>query len=351
MFIASRLCLALSVTAILVACGGGGDEETIGGAPVDGPVAAQPPSSELITYTPEPGHWTEGAVQQMNEWRTQCGFTALTASQNLALAGAFHTNVAGHEMLYVTRTGAPSVMEAASSAITTGVTPRDRATYQRYPAGPVDEALISYVVGDGSVPPSMDNRYGRAIIRSMAQNPSQLATLFRPAQHVGIASGKVFENSTERIIDVYAVDLGSTSTIVDVPAGQVQSFPCEGTNDVIPDTLINATAQGVAMTAGTGAPLYLRARTGSRLSVTSASITSEAGQIDLVPAQGAQLATNEAVLVPPSALMPLTTYTVTASMTVDGARVSKVFSFTTGKLFGQQMAENLFAQRRPVGQL
>lgn len=323
--------------ALLSACGGGGSTSSDAGQP------PPPPPSTVTVGMPPAGTPGAGVVAQINAWRSTCGFAPVAWAQNLQLSALDHAEWVGR----VLAANVPNSLSVAESGL--GLTNplaadvKGRELIRGYPAVAAEETLFAVNIGLTFAPLLYNEVYGATAARVLMSNPAQMATLFRPWEHIGSGEGLALPiGGATDTYPIIVVDTGSLRPAPDVPAGTVATFPCDGVTNVIPDAQEHRGYHDELNAHPLGAPIYIRVRAGSTLGVVSASVSAGGAPIALVPDGAAQLGSNEAVLTASSPLAEDTVYSVALALNVDGAAVTKNFQFTTGKTWDTQLSVGTF---------
>jgi len=334
------LIAALATAAALAACGGGGSSSSDtgtgsggsnsgngGGSSSGGDVQTSVPAS---TYTA--GSAEAAAFAALNTERDRCGFGLVAQSAKLDTA-------AGNHAAYLTtlmnaNTAPTGHTEDAAGAGFTGATPDVRIAGTGYSYTSWGEDVTYYNLGTASV--TTDAQYGNALLRNVMATVYHQASLLSGFRDIGLGVSYA-SSSTSYPEAVLVADLGTTTTMQN-PTG-VLTYPCNGSTNVQPYMLGESpnpfAGLGFEPDSSTGQPIYVRAASGSTITLTSATVTAANGtSIPVTLYETAQdpngmLGTNEAFVIPRAGLAQGSTYTVTVNGTVDGSAFSRSFSFST----------------------
>lgn len=358
----SILALA-TAAALLSACGGGSASAT------NPPAAPAQPSDQTLPYqssaTPA-AYATPGlaeAFDYLNRERLRCGFGAV--KQNAALDAA----TKNHALYMVANPFDNAHFETVGHVGFTGVDPLARAMAQGYSTlhNEVIEAgvlpWIEYLQRpDGSIQSFTDYPYHA--IRTDLVAPFHGMSLLSAAVDMGLAfEGKTtIENGNVKHIMAFFANMGrGQSYDGQMPAQPVvRTFPCDGTQDVLPalfgewlptGELIPGRNMNVKPTAS---PIYVYGEYGSTLSITSAKVVQISTGKEIPIAMTSTKATDvnhgtlfreswAGFILPDTPFIPLQAYRVRVEGKSDAKRFVKEFTFTPGRfsVYDKGLWENL----------
>jgi uncharacterized protein YkwD len=217
----ARTTFAIAALLALAACGGGGGGSTGAAAPASG--ASTPSTTSTATSanvsTPQ---YAAGSAQlaifnQVNAYREQCGFPALTENTQLDTASQNHAN-------YMAQNG--SVTDAETSGISgyTGTTYASRAVAAGYPSsvsvGGVSNGYYTNATLTGT-------QYGQDVLTGWVAGVYHLGTLIGPTTVAGIGEAQsTYQGFPEVWAAVTVANLQTT-----LSNGPV-TFPCQGVTGV-----------------------------------------------------------------------------------------------------------------------
>lgn len=329
--------LALIVVATLSACGGGGGGSTapVTSPPASTPPVVTPPVSDIQTTVPAPSYAANSQELAFftifNDFRSKLGLGLLAQNTKLDAANQNHmkylmTNADVNFSAVDPKTGRPLFhLEDAARPNYTGTTELDRAKFTQYPGLYVGE-FGAYGKGQGAAV---------AITDLIGTVYHRAGLMFQFPREVGIA---VSNDPNQTMV----VTFGLTSTGQYNASNFFGTYPADKQTNV-PRTAYIETPNPFPELAysdystRTSFPINVVSEQNTTLSVTSFTVT-EAGQAaphdvrlltkDSDPNK--QLAANTAYLVGKSPFKSNTTYNVSFAGTINGAAVTKIWSFTTG---------------------
>ena len=338
----------LVLGASLSACGGGSSES-------DAPPATAPPQLAAPSASPNPsivaalptaqtypaGSEELAAYTLLNSERNRCGFGLLAVNPPLSAAARAH---ADYQIINSQNSHLENGRQFPEGF--TGTDPAARVRAQGYTdlGGVTDE--FAFFTFSGQAQPKRG--IGALGIRGLLNAPYHLNGLMSGFRDVGIAVrsnediGKGMPGIFVQINAAYRAAagpqlLGSTS---------VQTYPCDGTTGVNRQ-LTNETPNPVPgrdlRVNPLGSTVYIAAREGNRITITSAVMTqAPTGQIVALrapvtaandpygPCQTGCFEPHQAYIVPDAPLQPDTAYSVMVSGTNNGSAFSRNFIFSTG---------------------
>ena len=358
------LFLAVAASA-LTACGGGG-----GSSPAPAPVAATPTPApapapapavtnpDLVTSVTAPsyavGSVEKGGWDLLMSQRQACGFGLIQQDTRLDVASAAHSHYLEQNSLdkLVTVVGHG---EDSTWNYYTGGNPLDRVTHAGYPTanlglyGSVTEILTNYsafVPNGQAAPLVMTEATGAAQMRSLVETVYHLSGAMNAgrAGGVGVSNGTGPSGSSSyfqqqfRLVADFALDGNNPQKL---GSSTVATWPCAGLAGVggtfkpateSPNPFPSVTDTSVAY----GTPIYLKADAGSTLVVSTATVTKVSDgsvlalrQLNSSNDPSAEIGTNEWFLVPTTALAAGSSYSVSATGTLNSTAFTKTFTFAT----------------------
>ncbi|MCW5221989.1 CAP domain-containing protein [Verminephrobacter aporrectodeae subsp. tuberculatae] len=282
----------------------------------DGGDMPEPAANAIVTSVPAATYEaTSGealAYEMLNTERLQCGFGLLAQDIRLDQAAMGHLD-------YLAQNNAVGHFQRPGNARFTGINPGNRATAAGYDHRQVGGALLSV--------PFVENvEYA---VRSVLSAPQALVAL-HGFRDVGLAWGPTAVGRTLEMV------FGLAEGAVHQDAGEVLTYPCEGSAGVLASTGEEVSAPFLAEAdAIWGQPILVKGA--SDLRVAAASITGPGGLVAIKALYGDGQTTDPngqckaaVACVIPVALATNTTYTATVSGTNAGAWFMSIFSFRTG---------------------
>lgn len=308
--------LALTLAALLAACGGGGSSDADTGTPAPPPTSDDKPVTSVPAPTYPAGSVELASFNLLNQERGRCGFGLLAQSAQLDLAAQKHGR-------YMQVNQINSHDEDPAKPEFYGKDPSERAAKAGYVG----------VAGDA-------NGVNRGRVGNLLEIRGLLAA---PYHEVGVLAPYYFDvglnlftwDASGRFTGL-VVSLGTPKGRVTPKVADVRTYPCDGTTGVmavgeaeVPSAFPNeaSPAWGQPVVVVGAAPLR----------VTAASITGPRGAVALKAIYGDGQATDpngyfqggRAVVIPVP-LEPNTVYAVTVAGTNNGQPFTKSFSFQTG---------------------
>ena len=351
---------ALVAVSSLAACGGGGGSSAPpvatapAPAPTPGPAPAPAPAPVgAINTTPPTPTYLMGSAQyvaftQLNNERASCGFGYMKQSavldQAAQDAGVYFLNRVAESF------NAASLfihLEDSAKSGYTGQLPQDRAAYRRYQG---DFNQSDYIVNESLATSSLkgSNPQADAVMANfltsyLLSTVYHTATMMSPRTEVGVAFNRGASSDgydmgrVNFVVGKPAADIGQNSTAV-------RTYPCAGTTRVTAAFTPNTESPNPAPDLGAnvvGTPIYVNGPEGQTITVASATVVPTAGGtavanrvISYSTEAGFQktglhgTGLNEAWILPLTALVKATAYTVTISGTTNGTNFTTSISFT-----------------------
>ena len=322
----SLLAIAAASTLALTACGGGGDggTSTTGGS--TGGTTTPPAQTVTGTQTtPQYGSTSAqlAAFNTLNQYRTQCGFPAL--SENTVLDTAAQAHAA-----YMSTNGVVADSETAGKTGFTGVTYQDRAVAAGFPNQYVGGVSGGYYTNATLT----DAQYGQQHIIGWLSGVYHIAAGVWPSSIVGIGVSKTLFNGFPDVRASMSFDAPKT-----MPGNMPLTFPCQGTTGVAYSS--NGETPAPPNTSGSwGIPVAVAANQSDTVVLTSGKMTDNASHTVTLQLLNSSTDPNklvpafEAVAYPTAPLQPNTPYTVNLSGTINGTPFTRSFTFTTGNVVG-----------------
>ncbi len=356
---AARLAMLASMALTVAACGGGGSDAgaPVVSSPAPAPTVPSPPppptavNPDLVTNV-VPATYAAGTVEK-GAWdlllgqRGACGFGLLNQDTRLDVAAAAHPYYLVKNTMDNPGTMYGGHFEDPATPYFYGVAPWDRAKRAGFPESVAEIAtttLRTYSTASPS-PLISDEALGRTGMGDLINTVYHLKGAMWAGRYGGVGyanmTGPRSETRTQNmfVLDALVSD-ESDNQKQKLGTGVVATYPCEGLSDVAtsfapayesPNPFPEVIDDKVLY----GPPIYLKVDAGGTLEVKVAKLAAADGSD--VPVRTLTKATdpasiitaNEFFMVPTSALAAATTYTVTASGTVDGVAFSKTFAFKT----------------------
>ncbi len=338
--------LALLFSLGLVACGGGGGGGTTtpsGSVLPEVPVSI--PASTYLAGSAELGGWNV-----LQRARVLCGFGALTQNTQLDAAALSHARYLNS----ISLASGTSILSHYETVTTdpyyTGYYPWDRTTYWGY-GNQVAEIIeaTSWTYSSGYTSPLQQR--GADSMLTLLNTVYHLIGGMYDGADVGfgadlqtVARG-VYWHEEYRFGSLNGYQ--NSARRIKLGAGNLATYPCQGSTG-IPTVFVPANESPnpfPAMTSTSqtvGPPIYLKVDAGQVLNVTSSSITQGGVRVPTTVLTNANdpnldsygqpyIRTNEAFVVPTSALNPSSTYQVSLSGTINGAPFTRSFAMSTGQ--------------------
>ena len=343
----SKLFLAsLSTVALLTACGGGGGGSTPTAPVVPTALPTVPlvpvyQAANLVAIAPTPtyaaGSEELAAYNRFNDARTSCGFGALTQNSALDAAATNHSN-------WLVNNNLMSHYETPSTVGFTGIAPDDRSTAAGY--GPLRSYLFNEDISSRSYVEATG--YGERLARNLLNAPYHLNSMMRGYRDVGvaIAIGQAINNFPTGKTLEFNTGYKSISGPQTLASDEVKTYPCEGITGVnigAKAELPNPVGNRDMDTSPIGMSIYVGARDGNTIEVTSAVITNlTTGNPEVINniltrkndpnGQGntTYFDSNQAVVFTDKPASPNTKYSVVINGTNNGKSFTRTFTFTTG---------------------
>jgi hypothetical protein len=342
----------------LVACGGGSGETS------SSTTIMPTPSTQTLQTNPTADYHQDSvgrlAFNLMNSQRSQCNFGTLNQHAALDLAALSHAK-------YLVFNGLSDFhTEVLGKPLFTGATPQEQIAHAGYSAQP-DALSAQLVTITTSVPSDIDAlqfaawRMSQAeqSVRSLLSAPYHLSGMMLGARDMGVAqvlSNDVLNAPVNRLAFNLFLASASGAGIQQAPDTQVSSYPCAGVTGT-QTGLFNESPNPIPNAAGSsnlsaGQPVLIHAPLGQTLTVQDFSMTDPNGLTPVeaalltqdhpqynpnnLPANSnAQLASNEAIILPLAPLAANTIYHVVVNGTRKVGSANAVvfkldFHFTTG---------------------
>jgi len=313
----------MAVAAILSACGGGNSSTTSAA------------TSTLVTSVPTPtyaaGSVQLGIYEELNNLRSIVGSGLLAQNTILDTSAAAHLNYLN---LNISTSLPTSSIEVVGNPGYTGTTPTVRAQNAGYATGGTVGELVDAFEGSAS---------GSGCVAGWENSVYHMLILFSGVRDVGIAAGEVSlpNLGTTVVLNDCVVDNGTLVAFQNPASNVILVYPYSGQTGVTGSFNNQAESPAPAPDlSGVGHPIGVQV-SAPISSINTFTLATADGTIVptriLVSAQtsgsltvvDSNLNSNNAFLVPISALASGTTYTVVFNAVVNGATVSNTWSFTT----------------------
>ena len=331
------LATALSLTALLAACGGGGG----GSAPVASASSpASSPSNTTSSASAIPAGTTQatptyaaGSVQlamfnQINAYRQQCGFPPVQQNTLLDQAAQNHAQYMAQNGGQLTDT------EVQGKPGFTGATYMDRAAHVGIPAAIYVAGGASGWYNDNSLSPTA---MGQALATVWTSAVYHQSLIVWPYNYLGFGVGQTQSNGYTLDISSENIAFDSSSTNDTYASGAPLTFPCDGMSGMPYGINGEIPMPPNTSSNGFGTPVTVIGRMSDQVNLSSANMvnTTNAQVINLNILNSNTdpnklLPSYQASAYPSSPLSPNTTYQVNLSGTINGTPFSRSFTFTTG---------------------
>ena len=331
----SRNIAALSASAALcltlAACGGGGGggAATLGGRSTTTTTTSSnttiPAGTTLAAASYAPNSVQAGIFNQINAYRTECGFPALQENTILDAAAQDHAKYMTLNGFTVTDT------EAQGNPGFTGTNGMAQAVAAGWPAG-----VFAGVMDVGYSGSATGSGIGVEMAMTWATGVYHQNGIIFPVQLAGVGassgpySGYTFNNASLQLGEINPNNTGGSGTIRTFPCSGITGIPygmAGGETPVAPNISAN----------GFGTPVTVVGNLGDNVELTSATMTSMTDgttiTLNILNAStdpNKELGAYEAVAYPSSPLQPNTSYQVNLNVTDNGKEFNRTFTFTTG---------------------
>jgi len=358
---------SLLLAAVLAGCGGGGGGASSNTSTVvdaNGPTVAQAPdrtslsssvqavNQDMVTSVTPPtypaGSVQKGAWDVLMTERQNCGFGLLQQDARLDAASSAHSYYLAQNSVD-TKGFVGGHNENPADSYFTGTNGLERAVAKGISR--VGGLSINEILDEQNVVRSRDNEY---FPTSEARGAASMRRLIGTVYHLSGAmyAGRAGGVGTAHLsgpFDVYTMEVYRFGTLIAdlagnnkqrLGTGKVVSYPCASARPNAsfapategPNPFPEITDQNVLV----GTPIYFKADAGSTLAVSTATVTKVSDgalqtlrQLNKANDPAAKIGSNEVFLVPTSALVAASSYTVSAIGTIDGVAFTKTFTFTT----------------------
>lgn len=357
---AARLAVLAAMALSIAACGGGGSDT--GTPPVASPAPApsvpNPPPPPPAAVNPDlvtnvaPATYAANTVEK-GAWdlllsqRGACGFGLLNQDTRLDVAAAAHPYYLVKNTIDNPGTMYGGHFEDPATPYFYGVAPWDRARRAGFPDSVAEIAtttLRTYSTANPS-PLISDEALGRTAMGDLINTVYHLKGAMWAGRYGGVGSANMTgPRSATRTQNMFVLDAlvsdESDTLKQKLGTGVVATYPCEGLTDVSTsfapaDESPNPFPEVVDDQVFYGQPIYFKVDSGGTLEVKAARLAAADGSdvpvrtLTKATDPAAIITANEFFMVPTSALVAASTYTVTASGTVDGVAFTKTFAFKT----------------------
>lgn len=319
----SLLAIAAASTLALTACGGGDGGTSTTGSSSGGTTTTPAQTVTGTVATPQYGGTSAqlAAFNTLNQYRTQCGFPAL--SENTVLDTAAQAHAA-----YMSTNGVVADSETSGKTGFTGVTYQDRAIAAGYP-----NLYVGGVSGGFYTTSTLtDAQYGQQHVLGWLGGVYHIAIGAWPSSIVGIGVSKTLFNGFPDVRASISIDQPKT-----MPGNMPLTFPCQGTTGVAYSS--SGETPAPPNTSGPwGTPVSVVGNASDTIILQTGTMTDTGGHSVTLQLLNSSNDPNkllpafEAVAYPASPLQPNTTYTVNLTGTVNGTAFSRSFTFTTGNV-------------------
>lgn len=326
------LAAALAVTACGGGGGGGGVDNQNPSSPVPAPATSVPANSTLPAMTYAADSAKAAIFQEINAYRTKCGFPALRQNTILDKAAQNHADYMIANGRTVTDT------ETRGNPGFTGITGLDRAIAQGWPAAIGVGAANAGATWTNAI--LTQEQYGQSIVTAWASGVYHQGVIATAGALLGVGVAQAQLNGFPQILGgvEYAYDAPTPSNIT--TPGNVLTFPCQGTTNV-PFKSMGEIPAPPATNGAFGTPITVSGNPGDRVIVTAATLIA-AGSGTVIDLHVLNSGTDperivqsfQSVAYPTSPLQPNTVYSVAISGSINGTPFSRSFTFTTGNTVG-----------------
>lgn len=359
---------SLLLAAALAGCGGGGggtSTNTSTFVDAASPAVAQAPdrpslsssvqttNQDMVTSVTPPtysaGSVQKGAWDVLMTERQNCGFGLLQQDARLDAASSAHSYYLAQNSID-TKGFVGGHNENPADSYFTGTNGLERAVAKG--VARVGGMSINEILDEQNVVHSRDRSdfFPTSEARGAASMRRLIGTVYHlsGAMYAGRAGG-VGTSHLSGPFDVYTMEVYRFGTLIAdlagdnkqrIGSGNVVSYPCASAR---PNASFAPATEGpnpfpeiTDQTVLVGTPIYFKADAGSALAVSAATVTKVSDgalqtlrQLNKANDPAAKIGSNEVFLVPTSALVPASSYTVNAIGTIDGVAFTRTFTFTT----------------------
>ena len=336
----------LTLAAALTACGGGGGDASNA---TSAPNATEPSQQAIIPIilNVAPGSYAANSQELkifdlINLERNRCGFGKIAQDLNLDKAASMHTK-------YLIENNEYSHSETMGKPFFSGVNSQNRTSAAGFAGSSIGEGLAASFYRQNE---EQKSKSGELNVKNLLSAPFHALSLLSPRQNVGIGHGFQQEGEFERHTTTLNYGTPSTSNglsiIQDLPKNDVLTYPCEGTVNVerglfgeVPSPYPNRDLNVNPI----GASIYLAAKSGSNITVTSyellnvatnkkeSLLTPRYGDKEIYPGTNSKFDSanlmNWVFIAPDKILDQKTSYQAIIKGTVSGKDFTKSLTFTT----------------------
>ncbi|KGC96462.1 CAP domain-containing protein [Burkholderia pseudomallei] len=324
--------LAAASLLALAACGGGGGDSggTNTGSNGNNPNPSNPGTpSTTVPGTLDSAQYPADSVQlavfnQVNKYRSQCGFPTFQQNTILDQAAAAHAS-------YGLQNNVIGDNETTGNPGFTGVTYADRAAHFGFPSSAFSTGVSSGFYTNATL---SNDQYGKDLVDGFVSGVYHVALVTWPETVAGVGVATTTYNGFPQLSATIAFGVDGKS------AGSTPlTFPCDGVTG-IPYAASGERPTPPGTSGQWGTPIAVTGNTSDKVTLQSAVLLDQSGtqialkMLDATTDPNKLLPAFEAVAYPVSALKPNSTYSATLNGTINGVPFTRTFSFTTGDTVG-----------------
>lgn len=321
-----NLIAAMSLSAMLAACGGGGggggSNGTSSAAPATG--ASTPGTANLTTPQYTSSSFQAAAFTLLNQQRQQCGLPAVQENTALDKSADSHAK-------YLAANNVMTDTESSSLTGYTGVTYTDRNVHFGYAQNLYSSGVSAGYYTNATL---TEAQYGQQLVYGWLSGVYHIAIGAWPITAVGIGETETTFNGFPQVWA--SMSIGNLQPVTQ--SGPL-TFPCQGTTGVAYKA--SGESPTPPNTSGPwGTPVAVVGNPTDTIVMTSGTMTDTLGTVinlqvlDSAKDPNRLLPAYEGVAYPATPLAANASYTVTLSGTVNGTPFSRTFTFTTGNVVG-----------------
>ncbi len=321
------LAALFSVTALVAACGGGGDSRSSTPLPI--PPGPEVKAVDMVTSVPAPTYKGEDLAffNKLNAERAHCGFGLLAQNSKLDAAAFAHSTYGALNNFF-------NHNEISTNPGYTGGDHIMRINAAGYPV--TDKTSTEALNGGGGV----------ISVRSLLVAPYHMASLLGPYRDIGVSFVTNPVNNIPLLTTNYAFPSALGPQLLST--SEVLTYPCMGSNGVgreLNGETPNPVPGRDLSVNPIGTPILVMVRVGNTLTIDSAMVVNAATgapvtmrtpvtvkndpYLKILP-YASYFSSNEGYVAPENSLEPNTTYQATVTGTNNKVAFTRTFTFKTG---------------------
>ncbi|MCA7889941.1 CAP domain-containing protein [Burkholderia contaminans] len=283
-----------------------------------------PPTGTVATPQYDSGSVQLAVFNQVNKYRSQCGFPTFQQNTILDQAAAAHA-------AYGLQNNVIGDNETTGNPGFTGVTYADRAAHFGFPSSAFSTGVSSGFYMNATL---SNDQYGKDLVDGFVSGVYHVALITWPETIAGVGVATTTYNGFPQLSATIAFGVDGKS------AGSMPlTFPCNGVTG-IPYAASGERPTPPGTSGQWGSPIAVTGNTSDKVTLQSAVLVDQSGtqialkMLDATNDPNKLLPSFEAVAYPVSALKPNSTYSATLNGTINGTPFTRNFSFTTGNTVG-----------------